>query len=177
LTTYHGVRFAGYSFLSNQYGLSVDNMAGFELVLPNGTITHVTSENEDLWFALRVSAWMLFSNKRHVHELALLGRRKQLCATLGCNMKRRGLDRMTGHCNQVYLQDAPARSSMGQYLCISGFHFFARLTFSSWVGRRAKLYGGPARCIERRYDKIPGEERQKSCIGTWHTPQLNRRRL
>jgi FAD/FMN-containing dehydrogenase len=43
----------GYSFMSNQYGLSIDNMAAYELVLPNGTITTVTESNEDLWFALR----------------------------------------------------------------------------------------------------------------------------
>jgi hypothetical protein len=41
--------------MSNQYGLSIDNMAAYELVLPNGTITTVTESNEDLWFALRVS--------------------------------------------------------------------------------------------------------------------------
>jgi hypothetical protein len=41
--------------MSNEYGLSIDNMAGYELVLPNGTITNVTSSNKDLWFALRVS--------------------------------------------------------------------------------------------------------------------------
>ena len=41
--------------MSSQYGLTIDNMAGYELVLPNGTITNVTSSNEDLWFALRVS--------------------------------------------------------------------------------------------------------------------------
>jgi hypothetical protein len=41
--------------MSNQYGLSIDNMAAYELVLPNGTITNVTESNEDLWFALRVS--------------------------------------------------------------------------------------------------------------------------
>ena len=45
----------GYSFMSNQYGLSIDNMVAYELVLPNGTITNVTQSNEDLWFALRVS--------------------------------------------------------------------------------------------------------------------------
>ena len=45
----------GYSFHSSQYGLSLDNVAGFELVLSNGTIINVTSKNEDLWFALRVS--------------------------------------------------------------------------------------------------------------------------
>ncbi|KAH9017326.1 FAD dependent oxidoreductase [Lactarius deliciosus] len=43
----------GYAFMSNQYGLTIDNMAGYELVLPNGTITNVTESDEDLWFALR----------------------------------------------------------------------------------------------------------------------------
>ncbi|KAI0260018.1 hypothetical protein BC834DRAFT_589028 [Gloeopeniophorella convolvens] len=43
----------GYSFRSSQFGLGVDNILGLEVVLPNGTITTVTSEDEDLWFALR----------------------------------------------------------------------------------------------------------------------------
>ena len=46
---------SGYSYKTSQYGLAVDNIAGFELVLPNGTITSVTSKDEDLWFGLRVS--------------------------------------------------------------------------------------------------------------------------
>jgi hypothetical protein len=33
----------------------VDNVAGYELVLPNGTIINVTSNDDDLWFGLRVS--------------------------------------------------------------------------------------------------------------------------
>jgi FAD/FMN-containing dehydrogenase len=45
----------GYSYLTGQYGLTVDNVAGYELVLPNGTVTNVTSEDDDLWFGLRVS--------------------------------------------------------------------------------------------------------------------------
>ena len=45
----------GYSFLSNQYGLMVDNVVGYELVLPNGTVTNVSSNDKDLWFGLRVS--------------------------------------------------------------------------------------------------------------------------
>jgi FAD/FMN-containing dehydrogenase len=45
----------GYSFLTSQYGLAVDNVAGYELVLPNGTIKDVTSKDDDLWFGLRVS--------------------------------------------------------------------------------------------------------------------------
>ncbi|KAI9437960.1 FAD-binding domain-containing protein [Lactarius indigo] len=44
----------GYSFLSNQYGLAIDNVIAFELVLPNGTVTTATEANHhDLWFALR----------------------------------------------------------------------------------------------------------------------------
>jgi FAD/FMN-containing dehydrogenase len=45
----------GYSFMSNEYGLSLDNVAGYELVLPNGTAINVTSKDKDLWFGLRVS--------------------------------------------------------------------------------------------------------------------------
>jgi len=46
---------AGYSYKSSQYGLAIDNVAGYELVLPNGTIKHVTQKDKDLWFGLRVS--------------------------------------------------------------------------------------------------------------------------
>jgi len=46
---------AGYSYQSSQYGLAIDNLAGYELVLPNGTIKQVTQKDEDLWFGLRVS--------------------------------------------------------------------------------------------------------------------------
>jgi FAD/FMN-containing dehydrogenase len=46
---------SGYSFKTSQYGFAIDNVARFELVLPNGTIANVTSEDEDLWFGLRVS--------------------------------------------------------------------------------------------------------------------------
>ena len=41
--------------MSNEYGLSLDNVIGYELVLPNGTAINVTSNDEDLWFGLRVS--------------------------------------------------------------------------------------------------------------------------
>jgi FAD/FMN-containing dehydrogenase len=61
----------GYSFKTSQYGLTVDNIVRFELVLPNGTITNVTSKDEDLWFGLRVSrearyilVWLRASNFR-----------------------------------------------------------------------------------------------------------------
>ncbi|KZT01207.1 FAD dependent oxidoreductase [Laetiporus sulphureus 93-53] len=44
----------GYSWLTNQYGLTLDNVLAYELVLPNGTITTVSvSSNPDLFFGLR----------------------------------------------------------------------------------------------------------------------------
>ncbi|KAI9439709.1 FAD dependent oxidoreductase [Lactarius indigo] len=43
----------GISFKSNKYGLSIDNVVRYDLVLPNGTITSVTSKDKDLWFGLR----------------------------------------------------------------------------------------------------------------------------
>ncbi|KAG1747808.1 FAD-binding domain-containing protein [Suillus paluster] len=43
----------GYSYLTNQYGLAIDNVVAYELVLPNGTVTTVTSSNPDLFFGLR----------------------------------------------------------------------------------------------------------------------------
>ena len=45
----------GYSYKTNQYGLAVDTVIEFELVLPNGTVTTVTSSsNPDLFFGLKV---------------------------------------------------------------------------------------------------------------------------
>jgi FAD/FMN-containing dehydrogenase len=43
----------GYSWKTNQYGLTIDTVTEFELVLPNGTVKEVTKKDEDLWFALR----------------------------------------------------------------------------------------------------------------------------
>ncbi|KAG2068765.1 FAD-binding domain-containing protein [Suillus decipiens] len=44
----------GYSCLSNQYGLAVDNVVSFELVMPNGTVANITSSsNPDLFYGLR----------------------------------------------------------------------------------------------------------------------------
>ena len=45
----------GYSWKTNQYGLTVDTLTAIELVLPNGKVVKVTEKNKDLWFALKVS--------------------------------------------------------------------------------------------------------------------------
>lgn len=44
----------GYSYKTNQYGLAIDNILGFNLVLPNGTVACVTqSTHPDLFFGLK----------------------------------------------------------------------------------------------------------------------------
>lgn len=48
------VRMAGYSWKSNQFGLTVDSVTAFSLVSPNGTEMVVTQEDSDLFFALKV---------------------------------------------------------------------------------------------------------------------------
>jgi hypothetical protein len=42
----------GYSYKLSQYGLAIDNITGYELILPNGTIKQVTQIDKDLWFEL-----------------------------------------------------------------------------------------------------------------------------
>ncbi|KAI0301748.1 hypothetical protein B0F90DRAFT_293323 [Multifurca ochricompacta] len=46
---------SGYSHISNQHGLAVDNIVAHEIVFPNGTIKTVKADDHDLWFALRAS--------------------------------------------------------------------------------------------------------------------------
>ncbi|KAI4157890.1 MAG: hypothetical protein LQ342_007925 [Letrouitia transgressa] len=43
----------GFSWLTNQYGLTCDTVQCFTLVLPNGTISEVDSRQPDLFFALK----------------------------------------------------------------------------------------------------------------------------
>ncbi|CAF1344695.1 unnamed protein product, partial [Adineta ricciae] len=44
----------GYSWKSNQFGLAIDNVIGYELVTPNGTIVDVTNNSyPDLFFGLK----------------------------------------------------------------------------------------------------------------------------
>ncbi len=45
----------GYSWHSNQYGLAIDNVVAYELVMPNGNVTNVTASSDpDLFFSLKV---------------------------------------------------------------------------------------------------------------------------
>jgi FAD/FMN-containing dehydrogenase len=43
----------GYSWKTNEYGLTIDTIKSYTLVLPNGTITKVDDSTPDLFFALR----------------------------------------------------------------------------------------------------------------------------
>jgi hypothetical protein len=57
---------AGYSWKTNQYGLTIDTITEFELVLTNGTVKKVTEKDEDLWFALRVRPKSVLSTWSHI---------------------------------------------------------------------------------------------------------------
>jgi len=48
------MRAPGYSWKTNEYGLTVDTVTEFHLVSPNGTQMVVTEKDKDLWFALKV---------------------------------------------------------------------------------------------------------------------------
>jgi len=48
------MRVAGYSWKTNEYGLTRDSVTELHLVVPNGTQTVVTEVDKDLWFALKV---------------------------------------------------------------------------------------------------------------------------
>ncbi|KZV63620.1 FAD dependent oxidoreductase [Peniophora sp. CONT] len=43
----------GYTFQTSQYGLALDNIVSFDIVLPTGDIKTVTSADKDLFFAVR----------------------------------------------------------------------------------------------------------------------------
>ena len=69
----------GYSWKTNQYGLTIDTVTAFELVLPSGKVVKVTEKDEDLWFALKVR---LTSARRTSSEFTVIlstGRTEQLC--------------------------------------------------------------------------------------------------
>lgn len=53
----------GYSWKTNQYGLSIDTIQSFELVLPTGSIIEVSTDSyPDLFFGLKVLVWKFNSS-------------------------------------------------------------------------------------------------------------------
>ena len=49
----------GCSWSTNQYGLTIDTVQAFKLVMPNGTALNVTdTTSPDLFFALKVCAFL-----------------------------------------------------------------------------------------------------------------------
>ena len=63
---------AGYSWKTNQHGLTVDTIAGFELVLPDGTIAHVSQDSHpDLFWGLKVRGWLWLRRKPHCARVVL----------------------------------------------------------------------------------------------------------
>ncbi|KAF8124592.1 FAD dependent oxidoreductase [Boletus edulis] len=57
----------GYSWLTNQYGLTIDTVQAFELVMPNGTVINVMETSRpDLFFALKVRFYARLCNLIHL---------------------------------------------------------------------------------------------------------------
>jgi hypothetical protein len=51
----------GYSWFTNQYGLTIDTAIAFELVKPSGEIVTVTNDSDtDLFFSLKVRSLLTF---------------------------------------------------------------------------------------------------------------------
>jgi FAD/FMN-containing dehydrogenase len=78
---------AGYSWKTNQYGLTVDTITEFELVLPNGEVKTVTERDEDLWFALKVGSPSYVYGSRATISLAFhtkgwIQQLRELCKVL-----------------------------------------------------------------------------------------------
>ena len=88
---------SGYSFKSNEYGLALDNVVAYELVLPNGTVTTITADDRDLWFSLRVSGMFLLVPL--VDFFA--GLWEQLCGLLRVTRIGR-LNLSSGCCDKIY---------------------------------------------------------------------------
>jgi FAD/FMN-containing dehydrogenase len=55
----------GYSWKTSQFGLAIDNIESYELVLSNGTVRVVTHQDDDLYFGLRVCV-IVFRGFRHL---------------------------------------------------------------------------------------------------------------
>jgi hypothetical protein len=70
---------AGYSWKTNLYGLTVDTVTAFELVLPNGKVVKVTEKDEDLWFALKVRLTSMRRTSNDLTVISSTGRTEQLC--------------------------------------------------------------------------------------------------
>ena len=51
--------YSGFSWKTNQYGLTIDTVVAFELVKPDGTVSTVTEDSDsELFFGLKVSAYL-----------------------------------------------------------------------------------------------------------------------
>jgi hypothetical protein len=63
------MRAPGYSWKTNEYGLTIDTVTEFHLISPNGTQMVVTETEKELWFALKVCLNM--GGARNANELRL----------------------------------------------------------------------------------------------------------
>lgn len=66
--------YSGYSWFTNQRGLTMDNIVKYELVLPNGTVQAVTADDSNLFFALKVWAHSIVRRVAMLTDSDIIGR-------------------------------------------------------------------------------------------------------
>ena len=103
----------GYSWLSNEYGLAIDNVEAFELVMPSGEVVNATqSSYQDLFFALKVR-----QTTYHDHAQRLTssqgGFNNFVCCTLILFPMCR-TDRPKGYCYTVHTEGLSPRTGLGR---------------------------------------------------------------
>ena len=104
----------GYSFKTNQYGLTIDTVKEFELVLPNGTVTTVTSSSDpDLFFGLKVRKQIfkpkkaILTSHNRVASITLLVFVPYFAPSSSVNHLP------IGDCYQIYIGNSLTNPSMG----------------------------------------------------------------
>ena len=108
---------SGYAYTTSQYGLAIDNIAGYELVLPNGTVFSVTSKDEDLWFGLRVRRkvrYMSVCLKCHHSQGGMNNFVRFPCFPLLSRAHFMAVDILIGDCDQIHFQVVSSKRHMGK---------------------------------------------------------------
>ena len=135
---------SGYSFKSSQYGLAIDNVVGYELVLPNGTAINVTSKDDDLWFGLRVS--MIRMKSRYVIDSLTNRREGSITSYVRYQFSARailmGCWPLIGNRDQVHSQVSPPRRHMGKLTRM----IHSEQPTENIAGRHSSLCREPTRC-------------------------------
>ncbi|KAF9038026.1 hypothetical protein BJ165DRAFT_417861 [Panaeolus papilionaceus] len=107
----------GYSWKTNQYGLTVDTIEAFKLVKPDGSIITVTQASQpELFFALKAYYFPIIPSL-FLNVACIRGRRIISQVFIACLPAGNALNlspSSTGHCHENYSENGPSRSCLGR---------------------------------------------------------------